>query len=129
MPADLIRFPSRSTLSQAGAAPRASGDKASPVASLALILRSAPSELQPLAVAIALIETGTNAAAAPVWNELKARWRGLVIKRGVRGRALDRLCDEWRAAVRSAGIAEKCRRRAGADAVSAWMASGGLHDG
>lgn len=128
---DVIRFPARAAPVAADPAPvppaRPRAGSA-PVASLALLLRGAPPDLAPDAVAARMLDAGTNAAAAPIWMDARHRWARLVISRGLRGIAVDRACDGYRDAVRAAGIAEKARRRTHAEALAAWIRAGGLHE-
>jgi hypothetical protein len=127
MHSNIISFPARPVARAAEPVPPRKG--AAPVASFALLVRGTPLDLRPEAVARAMIDAGSNAAAAPIWKDARHRWTRLVISRGLRGLAVDGASDKYRAAVRDAGIAEKARRRRAADAVAAWMRAGGLHEG
>lgn len=87
--------------------------RAHPSTSLALILRSAPDRLQPIYVARDMLKAGSNAAAGPIWTARRSEFRKLLASRRIAPAEFIRLFEEFRAAVRAQGIAQKAARRQG----------------
>ena len=134
--ADVINFPARRATDKAPAPPPAPGRRASRnvALSLPLLLRGAPPELAPLTVAEAMVSAASstwesewrrdplgdrearNAAArdafARAWIEAKATWRAHLDGLRLPVSVALRLEEEWRAAIRQAGVAAKARARA-----------------
>lgn len=117
MASDVIMFPTRPGSDITAARPSRPNLAVQPTISIALLLRGAGDELQPFAVALALIATKSNTAAAPVWVARREAFKDLIHARGIRGLRAEQLYQGWRALVRAEGVAEKARRRQEQEAV------------
>lgn len=85
------------------------------VISLEALLRWSPEKFRPDIVARDLLNAARdgegNPSAVPVWAARKDAFALLLADRGIPGYRRVAVQQDWRAAVRKAGIAEKARRR------------------
>jgi hypothetical protein len=111
----IIAFPITDRADRAPAPSPAAPARASrtrPSTSLALVLRSAPPELQPAQLAADMLATESNAAAAPLWATRKAAFRRLLSSRRLPVLDQHRLGEAWAQSVRTEGIQQKARKQA-----------------
>lgn len=116
---NVVPFRPRAAIDHPGPAVRApAGRRPHPVASLTLILRGLPGDLQPAAVARELLGAGSREAALPLWDKRRSQFRKALAQRRISPARLLALFEEYRAAIRSEGIAFKARRREGLQKAS-----------